>query len=646
MDISEHVDLEQVFPEDQLYMSSVSPGALYTAIQNGDIVRRNDADDTDIAAGNAFDDAIWRWSPSRQQKEALVGQPLTPNSTNKYLTQGVFTIKVKAGGTPRYGNLVFLEGSNITLTDDGAGNFTFAAGGLTPYGSPITQAPDSGNVDGTQNSAARSDHKHNIPTAIAVSVTTANAQGASTTDFSRADHAHQGIHSLKAKATGTARYGDIIFLEGTNITLTDDGSGNFTIAAASVSYGSPVTQAPDTGNITGSGSAAYANHQHNIPTATAVSVTTANAQGASTTNFARADHAHQGIHSLKANAGGTARYGDLVFLGGTNITITDDGAGNYTFASTFSTTYGSPVTQAPDSGNIDGTASSAARSDHKHNIPTAIAVSVGTANAQGASTTDFSKADHVHRGISSLKAKATGTARYGDIVFLEGTNITLTDDGSGNFTIASTFATSYGSPVALSPDSGNIDGVATTSTRSDHKHNVPCDAPTTTLSPATSNAEGTGSSFTRNDHTHAVSTALVGVITTIQPDATASAGTQDSYTRGDHRHAIDAAAPVGIGSTNTEGTSTSFARADHIHSILGYVKAGVVASGSFSGNPKKATVSFTTAFGSTNYAISIVGIDARTWTYESKAVGGFVINANANAALSGEVSWTAILTGS
>lgn len=707
LDISEHVDLEQVFAEDSLYMSSVSPGALYTAIQNGDLVRRNDADDTDIAIANAFDDAIWRWSPSRQQKEALVGQPLSPSSTNKYLTQGVFSIKVKVGGTPRYGNIVFLEGSNITLTDDGAGNFTFAAsGGLTPYGSPVTQAPDTGNIDGTANSAARSDHKHNIPTATAVSITTANAQGASTTDFSRADHAHQGIHALSVNS-GTARYGDQNFKSGNGVTVTDDGAGNFTWDTTIGPNELYVTPAALNSSLVADYTAGQVMIDGTIYSISAGNITV----GTNITNG-----------YIYVNTSGTVTSGSTLPDGAVPLALFTSNGSAITVISnkrTFLEQRNTPgadgdiTSVQPDASAAAGSSERWARANHVHSTSTATPASVGSANAQGSSTTQFSKADHVHQGIHSLKANAGGTARYGDLVFLGGTNITITDDGAGNYTFASTFATSYGSPVALSPDSGNIDGVATTATRSDHKHDVPCDAPTTTLSPATTNAEGTGVSFTRNDHTHAVSTSLVGVITTIQPDDAAAAGTENSYARGDHRHAIVAAAPsaslsatttdaegsatsfsrsdhshailtgtpstqspdqanatgtsanlaradhihnipcdtpVAIGTANAEGTSTNFARADHVHAggtfLTSNVKAGTVASGSFTGSPRKATVTFGTAFPSTSYAITITGIDARTWTYESKTTGGFTINANAASALSGEVSWIAIASGS
>lgn len=71
-------------------------------------------------------------------------------------------------------------------------------------------------------------------------------------------------------------------------------------------------------------------------------------------------------------------------------------------------------------------------------------------------------------------------------------------------------------------------------------------------------------------------------------------------------------------------------------------KSGSVASGSFAGTPRTATVTFTTAFANTNYSIQITGSDNRTFTYQSKATTGFTINTNANSALTGNVDWIAI----
>ena len=71
-------------------------------------------------------------------------------------------------------------------------------------------------------------------------------------------------------------------------------------------------------------------------------------------------------------------------------------------------------------------------------------------------------------------------------------------------------------------------------------------------------------------------------------------------------------------------------------------KSGTISGSTFAGNPKKATVTFSTAFANTNYAITITSDTNRTWTWESKAAGSFIINSNANTAFNtGNVDWTA-----
>ena len=178
------------------------------------------------------------------------------------------------------------------------------------------------------------------------------------------------------------------------------------------------------------------------------------------------------------------------------------------------------VTQNVDQTNAAGTSTSLALADHIHNIPTAAPSSIGSANAQGSATTTV-KSDHVHQGIHQLKATAGGTARFGDLVLEQGTNLTIADSGTGTFTF----------------------------------------------------------------------------------NATAQTGT-------------------GL-----------------------QIKAGAVAAASFTGSPKKATVTFSAAFAAATYAINVTGGDGRTWTVESIAVGSFVINANAAAALTQPVRWEAIASG-
>lgn len=75
------------------------------------------------------------------------------------------------------------------------------------------------------------------------------------------------------------------------------------------------------------------------------------------------------------------------------------------------------------------------------------------------------------------------------------------------------------------------------------------------------------------------------------------------------------------------------------------VKSGVASAGSFSGSPKTVAVSFAHNFSSSVYAVTITGVDKRSWSYTSKSVSGFTLEANANAALTAEVSWHAILAG-
>ena len=74
-------------------------------------------------------------------------------------------------------------------------------------------------------------------------------------------------------------------------------------------------------------------------------------------------------------------------------------------------------------------------------------------------------------------------------------------------------------------------------------------------------------------------------------------------------------------------------------------KSGTVSGASFSGSPKKLAVTFGTPYGGTSYSITLSGDSNRIFSYESKTASGFTINANANATVTGEVSWQALLNG-
>ena len=74
-------------------------------------------------------------------------------------------------------------------------------------------------------------------------------------------------------------------------------------------------------------------------------------------------------------------------------------------------------------------------------------------------------------------------------------------------------------------------------------------------------------------------------------------------------------------------------------------KAGSILNTSFTGNPRRAAVNFSTAFANTNYAVVITGEDARSWTVEGKVVGGFTASANSNTGLAGTTYWVATVYG-
>lgn len=74
------------------------------------------------------------------------------------------------------------------------------------------------------------------------------------------------------------------------------------------------------------------------------------------------------------------------------------------------------------------------------------------------------------------------------------------------------------------------------------------------------------------------------------------------------------------------------------------VKSGMKLNTCFTGgNPKKCTVTFTTAMPSASYSMSFISdADQRNWTVESVTASGFVINSNSGSSITGNLYWTAI----
>ena len=191
-------------------------------------------------------------------------------------------------------------------------------------------------------------------------------------------------------------FGDVVLAAGTNVTLTPVGN-TITITAAS---SSPLTPAASVTEIA----------------ATAVIGTS--------TNYARQDHVHRGVHAINA------LFGDITFSAGANVTLT------------------------PSGNNISIAASAGA------GTPAATVTNVASVAVIG-TLTSFAREDHVHQGVHQI----TGTsATFGDVVFA-GSGVTQ----SGN---TFTFAGPAGTPAVTVTNvaATSAVGTATNYAREDHQH--------------------------------------------------------------------------------------------------------------------------------------------------------------------------------
>jgi hypothetical protein len=190
-----------------------------------------------------------------------------------------------------------------------------------------------------------------------------------------------------------------------------------------------------------------------------------------------------------------------------------------------------PSNATPSATAAAGSAGASAdysRADHVHASPqltSSAPASVGVANVVGVATTS-ARADHVHAGVQ------------------------LTSSAPANVTKAAASV-----------------GVATDAARSDHKHDVSTAAP---VSVGTANAEGTATTLARSDHVHA-GTTLTSSAPANVTKAAAAVGVATDAARSDHKHDVSTAAPVAVGTSNSEGTATTLARSDHVHTSLPFI---------------------------------------------------------------------------
>lgn len=190
------------------------------------------------------------------------------------------------------------------------------------------------------------------------SVGTVNDKGTTNANVANSDHIHQGVHSVQSDVLGQL-YGDVTF-SGTGGTVTTTSGQTITIDSPALASTTPAeiaaTGAIGVGTtsaradhvhkgmhslafsgalygdvtLTGSGGTTLSQVSQNIDVASpalsssaAASVGSANTVGVGTTT-ARADHVHQGVHSL-ASFGNPALYGDTTLSAGSNVTLTQVG---------------------------------------------------------------------------------------------------------------------------------------------------------------------------------------------------------------------------------------------------------------------------------------------------------------------------------
>jgi hypothetical protein len=130
-----------------------------------------------------------------------------------------------------------------------------------------------------------------------------------------------------------------------------------------------------------------------------------------------------------ALAQGTPAQGDVLYFDGTNwsrlgagtsgnVLTTHGASANPTWAASTGAVVTSSAPQDVTKATAAvGTATDAARSDHKHNVSTAAAVAVGAANAEG-SATSLARSDHTHQ-VTDLHFASQA---QGDVAYFNGTN--------------------------------------------------------------------------------------------------------------------------------------------------------------------------------------------------------------------------------
>lgn len=413
---------------------------------------------------------------------------------------------VRGGGT-QHSNVIaagaagFMSGTDKSKLDGVAAS---AAAVTSSAPANVTKAAAS---VGVATDAARADHKHDITTATAANVGTANSEG-SASSLSRSDHVHNlpatAVQSATAAlASALSVNSQLVSNVATPVSTTDAATKGYVDALIVGFDWKEAVRAVATSNVASLSGTTTIDGVSLVAAdrvlLTAQSTASQNglwliAAGAWTRPTDFAIGASAASASVFVAEGTT--YADTAWVCITNApndVVNTNSLAFTQFSSSLAITNSAPadVTKAAA---VVGVASTAARSDHKHDVTTA---------------------------APTVTAKSTSVAAS--------------------------------------------EGTATTLMRSDAQIQIATVAPTVTVkSEATAAATGSAFSMLRSDAQIQAATAAPG--TQVLSDAsTATQGSSSSLLRADARLIATTATAASVGVANTQGSSTSLSRADHVH---------------------------------------------------------------------------------
>lgn len=248
----------------------------------------------------------------------------------------------------------------------------------------------------------------------------------------------------------------------------------------------------DTGSAA---SVARSDHQHGIGAGIPVTVSAANSAGIAST-VSRSDHVHAhgallggATHALAIpDPGGSAGY--ISSLDQQKLNGIATGATNTVLTNTI------PVNVTKSIATV-GTSTEAARQDHKHDITTAIAQTIAETNLEGTATS-LARSDHIHAhgalagGTDHALVIADPGGTAGFISSADKQKLDSVASGATNTPLTNT------TPVNITKAAAAV-GVSIQAARQDHKHDISTAA---VVAIGIANTEGTAATIARSDHVH------------------------------------------------------------------------------------------------------------------------------------------------